>query len=174
MSLDLEQDWLDRKAVVKADMDALLAAGFTLETSRRLAGWNPTLDYDTFAEISQFPPPPGPAPVPFNGLREDVRLVVTRSPGRTGASQLEGAALDAGKLYAIFFQDIAELNISKVIYLLDGVATQVEFYAPWDYAGTAPSGDANRVTFVAGSYEIEAQITDAFGSFSVSSSFVVD
>lgn len=174
MSLDLEQDWLDRKAVVKADIDALLAAGFTLETARRLAGWNPTLDYDTFTEVSQFPPPPGPAPTPVNGLRDYVKLVVTRAPSRLGAVELEGAALDAGKLYAIYFQDVPDLDITQVVYLLDGSNVHTEYQVPWDYAGTDANGDANRVTFIAGTYEVEAQITATTGPFSVSATFVVD
>lgn len=166
--MSLESDWQDRKTLVYANIYALLDAGIPLEQAKSIAAWNPTLAYDTFADMQDG------TGLPTNGLRDFVRLKVTRSPARVGSGELNGAGLDAGKLYAIFIDDVPELNFTKVEFLLDGSPVHTEFSSPWDYAGTVFDGSANRVSFVSDSYEIEASITDMYGIFSVSSSFIVD
>lgn len=159
MSLDLEADWLERKALVEGNMKYLLDLGIPIENARSIAGWNPTLDFDTFAEVSVFPPL-GPADVPYNGLRKQLRILFSRSADRTNNGNLDGAQLDAGKLYAIWIPDIPELNIINIQFSLDGSVVHVEGSTPWDYDGTEFDGSASRVTFVAGEHEIQAYVTD--------------
>lgn len=168
MSLDLEQDWIDRKAVVQEDINALLDAGIPLETAKRLSGWNPTLGYATFNEMQTAT---GSSVV---ALGDSLRLLVSRSSDRVNADSLVGAQLDAATLYAVFIPDIPELNILDISFSLNSVPVHHEFAKPWDYAGTLGDGSATRVTFVAGAYEIEAIINASGGPFSISASFDVE
>lgn len=170
-----ELQWQQQKENVQEDITALMSLGISLETARRLAAWNETLDYDTFAEVTTLAWPPQPAPpVPANGLSQYLTLQVTRSDSRVNPSNLEGAVLDAGKLYAIFVPDIPELNTLSISFSLNGSPVHTEFMVPWDYAGTAAGGEANRVSFVAGSYEIEAVANSTGGPFNFSASFDVE
>lgn len=168
------QDWLVQKTLVKGNLKALLDLGVPLENARAMSNWNITLEYDTFAEVSVWPPPPGPAAVPVNGLRESVRLLFSRSSERTSPGPLENAALDVGKLYSVSIPNIPELGITQIAFYFDTALHHTELSAPWDFDGTQISGDANRLTFTAGSHTIDAQITDAFGSFGVTASFEVE
>lgn len=138
---------------VADDLRALLAVGVELETAKRLANWNETIDYD---------------------FREALFIKFSRSAARTNPGNLEGAQLDSGVSYAIFIPDIPELGITSVSWLLDGSPVHVEVSAPWDYDGTNFDGSANRVTFTSGEYTIQADINDATGSFSIDATFNVE
>lgn len=166
--MSLETDWQDRKDLVYTDIDALLSQGIPVETAKHLAGWNPTLAYDTFADMQSG------LGSPVVGYRDLVRINVSRSAGRVNPEQLEDSVLDAGKLYAVFIQDVPELNILDITFSLNGSTVHHEFSAPWDYAGTGGGGEANRVTFIAGSYEVEAIINATGGFFSITSAFTVE
>lgn len=168
MSLDLEQDWVDRKIRVYTDINALLDQGIPVETAKHLAGWNPTLAYGSFADMQSG------LGLPTNGYRELVRLMVSRSADRTIPGPLEGSVLDVGKLYSVFIPAVPELGITQINFSLDTVFHHTEFSFPWDYDGTQFSGQANRVTFVAGIHSIDAQIADIYGTFGISASFEVE
>lgn len=170
-----EANWLQRKAEYEADRDALLALGLPIETVKRLAGWQHRLDYDTYAESRAGVWPPGAVALPpVSGQRQSLRLMFSRSESRANAGNLEGAVLDAGKLYAIFIPDVPELTITQVTFELNGAPVHTEFSKPWDYAGTTPGGDSTRVTFVAGTYTIGATVVDAGGFYSFSAAFEVE
>lgn len=111
---------------------------------------------------------------PDIALRDLLRIVVSRSAVRTSGVLLEGAQLDADKLYAIFIPDSPSLEITSIEFLLDGSPVHTEASTPWDYDGTQFDGSASRVTFVAGEYIVTANITDVFGTFSIDAAFNVD
>lgn len=170
-----EMRWQQRKEDVQTDIAALMALGLTLDTARRLAGWNETLDYDTWADVTSLAWPPQPAPpVPANGLRQYLTLEVSRSDARVNAEQLNGAVLDAGVLYAIFVPDIPELTITQIAFELNGSPVHTEFSKPWDYNGTLPGGEAARISFVAGNYTISANVVDAGGFYNFDAAFTVE
>lgn len=167
--MSIETEWLAGKAEAKADLEAALGAGIPLEMAKRIARWNPTYEYDTFNDMQTIGLPA------HKGTLEGVILLVSRSGERTGAGLLEGAVLDAGKLYAIWVSDVPELAITSVQFLLDGVPVHNEGSAPWDYDGTMFDGSASRVTFVPGNYEIEAGINPGFGpGFLITAAFSVE
>lgn len=99
-------------------------------------------------------------------------LRFARSANRVNEGQLDGAVLDVGSLYAVFVPNYG--NITQVVFKLDGSPVHTEFSAPWDYDGTAFGGSANRVTFTAGSHEIEATVTTASGVVVVTAAFEVE
>lgn len=170
--MSAESDWMANKAKVAAYMKELIDLGFTLETARSLARWNPTYEYDNYSDLQY---PASVTATPGAGFSRDLlRLKVTRSSARVNADLLDGAVIDAGKLYAIFIEDVPELGINYITFKLDGVNVHTEFSTPWDYAGTAGGGDANRVVFVAGSHIIEAEINDDFGNHTLEASFEVE
>lgn len=101
-------------------------------------------------------------------------LRVARSAARVNSDELNEAQLDAGVLYAIFIQDDPTLFIDTIEFLLDGSPVHTEASAPWDYAGTAFDGSATRVTFVPGEYTIQANVTDASGTYAIDATFNVE
>lgn len=168
MAVDLEADWLARKAVVYEDIAALLSVGIPIATAKRVAGWNPTLGYATFADMQSGLGDPSVA------LRDALRLMVSRSESRANPGQLVGAQLDAGVNYAIFIPDIPELGIDQIQFYLDGSPVHLEASTPWDYDGTNFDGSASRVTFTPGEYTIAASVTDSNGVFSIDATFNVE
>lgn len=170
-----EMRWQQQKENVQNDILALMNLGLTLDTARRLAGWNETLDYDTWAEVTSLAWPPQPAPpTPVNGLRQYLKLNFSRAESRANPESLQGAVLDAGTLYAIFVPDIPELTITQITFQLNGSPVHTEYSKPWDYNGTLPSGGSARITFVAGTYTIEATAVDAGGFFNFEAEFEVE
>lgn len=170
--MSAESDWILLKEAVLQDLNELLSLGLTLDTARRLAGWNITYAFDNYSDLQM----PGSltATPDQDTFRNSVRLMVSRSNSRVNPGNLEGEVLDAAKLYAIFIPDVPELNILDISFSLNGVPFHHEFSIPWDYAGTAGDGSANRVTFIAGSYEIEAVLNATGGPFSITASFDVE
>lgn len=165
--MDAEQLWLDNRAIVQAAISELLDAGFSLAVARQLAGWNSSYEYDSYADLQSGTPGPE-----FSA--SILRLAFSRAAARVNSNTLQGAVLDAGKLYAVYIPDVPELGINFITFKLNGVNVHTEFSAPWDYSGTSGGGDANRVTFVAGSHSIEAEINSDFGSYSLEASFDVE
>lgn len=170
-----ELEWAKRKAEYEFDRDALLALGLPLETVKRIAGWQHRLDYDTWADSQVGVWPPGEAALtPVNGPRGTLQLLFTRSAARANPEQLKGAVLDAGELYAIFIPDVPELTITQITFELDGSPVHTEYSVPWDYAGTAPGGTANRISFIAGNYTIGADVVDVGGLYHFEVAFSVE
>lgn len=166
--MSLESDWAVNKAIAKEKLEDLLALGIPTEVAREIARWNSSYDYETFAGMQDG------SETPESGLRLGLVLRAARSPHRVNSLVLQDAVLDAGKLYAIFIPDVPELDILDITFKLNGSTVHQEFSTPWDYDGTAPGGDANRVTFVAGSYTIEAIANATGGPYSFEASFDVE
>lgn len=159
------QELLNRqiqRAQVIVDLEALLDLGIPLETARRLARWDASLDSPDFTGDSDHAP------------RETVILIVSRSETRDNSVGLDGAQLDVGLLYAVSIQDVPDLAIVQIEFFLDAVSHHTELSAPWDYDGTSFGGEANRVSFAAGQHSIDATITDASGVYSVNATFGVE
>lgn len=166
--MSLESDWLARKTLVYNAIDALTELGIPFDIAKGIAGWNPTLAYDSFAAMQTG------TGTPESGLRAGLRLLVSRSESRANPDNLEGAVLDAGKLYAIFVPNIPDLFINNMVFALNGVTVHTEATTPWDYAGTTVGGDAARVTFTPGSYTVDVGVTDGYGYFILSAAFDVE
>lgn len=173
MASSQELQWQAQKEEVQAIIDEFVNAGISLDAARKAAGWNPTFDYDDYSQLTVWPPPPVEV-VPYGGISKYLRILVARSENRVNPGTLNDEVLDAGKLYAIFIPDIPELNILDITFKLNGSTVHTEFSTPWDYAGTAPGGEANRVSFVTGSYSIEAVLNASGGPFSIEAGFDVE
>lgn len=170
-----EMRWQQQKDNVETDIAALMKLGLSLATARRLAGWNETLDYDSWADVTSLSWPPQPTPpVPANGLRKYLTLEFSRAESRSNPENLKEAVLDAGTLYSVFIPDIPELLITQIQFSLDGTPVHTEFMKPWDYAGTTGTGGSNRVTFVAGEHNIEVSVVDVGGLYLFDATFKVE
>lgn len=163
-----ELRWETDKATAAAYLEELLDIGLSPELAMKLAGWNATYDYATFNDMQFVGPSASTGPVAA------LKLLFSRAPSRTNPGGLEGAVLDAGKLYAVFIKDVPDLNITTVKFKLDGSTVQLEGFPPYDFAGTSFDGSANRTTFVAGPHEIEAEVTAPSGVFIITAAFSVE
>lgn len=170
-----ELQWQQQKENAETDIAALMKLGLSLDTARRLAGWNETLDYDNYAQVTSLAWPPQPSPpVPANGLRKYLTLEFSRAESRSNPENLKEAVLDAGVLYSVFVPDIPELQITQMQFSLDGSPVHTEYMKPWDYAGTTGTGGSTRVTFIAGSHNIEVSVVDIDGLYLFDASFEVE
>lgn len=163
-----ENQWLAQKTQAEAELKAAISIGLPLELAKSVSRWNKTYEYNTFNDM-QFVGESASI-----GTKAALTLLFSRSESRANPGGLDGAVLDAGKLYAIWIPDVPELLITQVTFKLNATPVHVEFSAPWDYAGTTGGGDSTRVSFVAGSYSIEAVIVDTNGFDNISASFEVE
>lgn len=163
-----ELRWETDKATAAAYLEELLGLGLSPELAMKLAGWNATYEYATFNDMQFVGASATTGPV------EALKLLFSRSPSRTNVGVLDGAVLDAGELYAVFIKDVPDLGINFITFKLDGVNVHTEFSTPWDYAGTTPGGEGTRVTFVAGTHTIEAEVNHDFGVHTLEASFEVE
>lgn len=166
--MSLESEWLDGKELALSQLNELLGIGLSPELAIRLANWNATYEYNTFNDMQTIGLPATTGPTAA------LKLLFSRSEARVNPGGLEGAVLDAGKLYAIFIPDVPELNILDITFKLNGTPVHQEFSPPWDYAGTNGGGDANRVTFVAGLYSVQAVANATGGFHSFEAAFTVE
>ena len=84
-------------------------------------------------------------------------LMTSSSPDRWGAVFLDGQTC-SGNIYV--FTGPAD-DVKRVTFYLDGVKHRVENFPPYDFEGTADSGDANScdtTQFIEGEHEIKALV----------------
>lgn len=166
--MSIESDWIAGKAKALVDLEAALSVGIPVEMAKRIARWNSTYEYDNFNDMQTIGLPA------TTGPREAMSLLFSRSESRSNSGGLNGAMLDDGVMYGIFIRDVPELEIDQILFRLDGSPVHLESSEPWDYAGTTVTGGSTRVSFSAGSYIIEAVVTDKYGVFSFEASFEVE